>query len=285
MNSDRAVRIGLGKTCIEIQCQDKEFIEKARVDYQPFLVLRRPDFKIKFSLRKRLAASEVKLLLQNSRAHFDGNRFFTTPELLECRIKWQEASLLVDTEREIFAPQTEYKLMNNLMCGIYPAIYKKLRNSTPDAYLVHGCGVMDGRQCYLFTGPSGSGKTTIARLAGGRIVLNDEGVLIGRNKNGFHISGTPFDGGVPNRCGTTSQLSTIFFLKHDTKVSLRRLSKVETYIRLLTQVFDTSPLFEMPSFESLSEQADLSSQVATQIPSYELSFRPDSSFWPFVENI
>jgi hypothetical protein len=282
---DQAVKIGLGNTCIEIRCQEARFIEKAHIDYRSFLVSRHPDFWIRFNLRDKLTASEVKQVLANSRSYLDGERFFTVPELLECRTNWSEATLWLDTEREIFAPSTEYKLINSLLRGIYSGIYKKLRNTPPDAYLVHGCGVVDGGKCYLFTGPSGSGKTTIAKLAGGRKVLNDEAVLIGREREGFHISATPFDGGVSNRCNTAGYLSGIFFLRHDTEVSLRQLSRAETYRRFLTQVFDTSPLFDLPSLESLSERADLAAEVATDVPSYELGFRPDPSFWDVVGHI
>ena len=154
-----------------------------------------------------------------------------------------------------------------------------------DAYLVHGCGVVDGGQCYLFTGPPGSGKTTIAELANGRQVLNDEAVLISRKDEEFHLSGTPFDGEVSRRCGGTARLSAIFFLKHDKEVSLRRLNEVEIYKRFLSQVFNTTSQFEVSGSQSLSEQADLCMQVAEKVPSYELGFLPDTSFWQAVEKV
>ncbi len=285
MNQGQIVRIELGSICIEIQCQEQEFMEKMLINYRPFLVSRAPDFRIKLNLRNKLTAPEVKQLLMNSRSYLDGNRFFTKPELLECCIDWSEATLWVDTERELFAPSVDYKLMNSLMRGIYSGIYAKLRNTAPDAYLVHGCGIVDGKQCHLFTGPSGSGKSTVARLADGRKVLNDEAVLIGRNKEGFYLAGTPFDGGIPDKCHTSDHLSSIFFLRHYTRVSLRKFSNVETYTKLLTQIFSTSPLFEAPGNDSLQERADLSAEMSIKVPSYELGFRLDSSFWHVIETI
>ena len=207
------------------------------------------------------------------------------PGLLEFHIDWAQATLHVDTERELFAPSVDYKLMNYLMLGIYSGIHFKLRNTAPDAYLVHGCGIMDSGKCYLFTGPSGSGKTTVAKLADGRKVLNDEAVLIGRNNKGFQLAGTPMQGGIPDKCNTSVHLSSIFFLRHDTQVSLRKLSKVETYIKLLTQICDTSPLFEAAGDNSVHKIADLSADIATGLPSYELGFRPDNSFWRVIETI
>jgi hypothetical protein len=285
MNQGQIVKIELGSICIEIQCHDQEFMEKMLVNYRPFLVSRQPDFRIKLRLDNKLTAPEVKEILMNSTSYLDGNRFITKPELLECRIEWAEATLHVDTERELFAPSVEYKLMNLLLRGVYPGIYSKLRHTRPDAYLVHGCGIVDGEKCYLFTGPSGSGKTTLARLAEGRKVLNDEAVLMGRNKEGFYLAGTPFDGGIPHKCNASGHLSSIFFLKHNTRVSLRKLSRVETYYKLLTQILDTSPLLEADGTDSLQERADLSAKVATEVSSYELGFRPDTSFWQVVETI
>lgn len=285
MYPEERLRIGLGNICMEINCNDQEFMDKARTDYRPFLMSRQPDFWVKLNLRNKMTAPEVKHLLRNSRSYLEGGRFFTKPELLECRINWEEATLWVATEKELFSAEVDYKLMNILMRGIYSGFYKKVKNTSFNAYLIHGCGIADEERCCLFTGPSGSGKTTIASLADGRRVLNDETVLIGRNKEGFYLSGTPFDGGVSSKCSVAAHLSAIFFLKHDTKVSLRQLNGAEAYHRFLGQVFNTSPLFEPSGFECLSEQADLSTEVATQVPSYELGFHPDSSFWEIVRNI
>ncbi len=285
MHREETFRIGFGSVCIEIHCRDQEFLEKWRANYRPFLVSRQPDFRINFKLRNKLTAPEVKHLLANSWSYLEGNRFFTKPELMEQRIDWAGGTLWVDTERELLAPEVDYKLMNVLIRGIYSGIYAKLRKTTPDAHIVHGCGIIDGKRCYLFTGPSGSGKSTVAKLAERRKILNDEAILIGRNKEGFYLTGTPIDGEILNKCNTSAHLSAILFLRHDTRVSLRKLGRVETYLKLITQVFDTSPLLEIAGADSLKERAELSAEVANGVLSYELGFRPDSSFWQVVENI
>jgi hypothetical protein len=283
--AETAINIELGSICIQIQCKDREINEKMLADYRPFLVSREPDFRIVLNLRDSLSKLEVKKLLTVSNLRTDGDWFAVTLGLLEMRVDWSQAALSVDTEKAVFAPGMDYKLLNYLMLGIYSGIYTKIKNATPDAYLVHGCGIIDGRHCYLFTGPSGSGKTTVARLAHGRRVLNDEAVLIGKNKERIIISGTPFEGGQAEKCNTSAHLSAIFFLKHDVQVSLRKLTKVETYIRLLSQIFATSPLFEIPGDDCLRRRAELSADMATAVPSYELAFRPDSSFWDVIKEI
>jgi len=57
-------------------------LEKARIDYLPFLVPHHPDFCIKFKLRDKLTAFEVRQLLANAVLYLDGDRFFAVPELL-----------------------------------------------------------------------------------------------------------------------------------------------------------------------------------------------------------
>ena len=276
------VRICIGNVCIEISSNDRDFLDKVRINYHSFLVLQKPDFHVRCELRDTLKPAEVKNRLLSSKACLEGTHFYTEPELMECYINWKEATLWIVTEKELFGAEVNYKFMNIFLRGIYSGIFKRIRRSSLDAYIVHGCGIVDKNRCFLFTGPSGSGKTTIAELAGERKVLNDEAVLIGKNKESFYMSGTPFDGGVSNRCSITSHLSAIYFLKHNATVSLEPLPKTETYYRLLSQIFDTTPLFEKPGSESLPEIADFSAAVASQVPAYELRFCPDSSFWEVI---
>lgn len=283
--SENKTAIALGNTCIGIECNDREFMEKTRNDYQPFLTPQRTDISIRFNLKERLTVAEIRRLLYDLRAYNEGERYFTVPELIECRINWPEGVLEIETDKNLFDPEVEYKLMNVLLRGLYSGIFRRLRKMPFDSYLVHGCGVVDGERCYLFTGPSGSGKTTVGSLAGSRTILNDETVLIGRNHDGFNLAGTPFDGGLTERSNAGYHLTKIFFLKHASEVTLKKLSEVDTYKRLLLQVFDTSPLFETPDNATFSEQAELCSEIAAGVPAYELGFLPDTSFWHHIDKI
>jgi hypothetical protein len=283
--SSREITIALGKTSIGIYSPDGEFIENKFNDYRPFFISGPPDFRIGLFLRTNHDAVEVKRLLTCSRVKSEGHRHYSVPELFEYNIDWEARALRVDIEKALFAPEVDYKLMNYVLRGIYSGIYKILRKTAPDAYLVHGCGIQVGQRCYLFTGASGAGKSTVARLAGGRKILNDEAVLVGKNGQGFHISGSPLEGDLAEKSGDGGQLSAIFFLEHSAQVTLQKLSRTETYYRFLCQALDTSPLFELPGLDTLSERADLSAAVAKTVPAYRLGFRPDNSFWEVVENV
>jgi hypothetical protein len=279
------VTIELGDICLGIHCEDRDFMGKMLNDYRPFLVRRGPDFRIFLKLSDRLSDAEIKGMLNNIKTldHHDG--LFNKPGLLEIEVDWTQAVVRVNAEKGLLAPTVGYKLFNHLMCGIYAGVYAYLKNTLPAAYLLHGCGIVDRERSYLFTGPSGAGKTTIARLAQGRKILNDEAVLVGKNENGIRISGTPLEGGQAEKCNESAELSAIFFLKHAKQASLQRLSKVDTYLRLLSQIFSTSPLFEVSGDTCLRKRSKLSAEMATVVPAFELSFRPDSSFWQVVEAI
>lgn len=282
---EREITVGLGNTRIGMRCRDDEFMDKLSIDYGPFLVSGSPDINIEFNISDNYTAPEIKDLMTDLRAYRKGEYYYTEPELIACRLRWRDACLEIKTQKHLFDPEVDYRFLNTLLRGLYSGIYRKLRKTDFDDYLVHGCGVADGNRCYLFTGPSDSGKTTVASLAGGREILNDEAVLLGRNNGGFRLSGTPFDGGLARRNNERYHLSHVFFLKHARRVSIRKLSEIEAYKRLLLQVFDTSPLFELPDNDTFSEQAELCSEVASTVPSYELGFLPDASFWQPIENI
>lgn len=285
MHTNGAIRVALGNTCLGIRCRDRGFMDAMKTGYAPFLVEQRPDFWIEFSFRHSLSVDEINELVGNLHVSCDGERYVTEPELLDCRLEHAKATIRVDTQRNVFSPGVSYKLMNHLMRGLYYGIYRWGRHSAPDAHLVHGCGVLSDGRGYLFVGPSGAGKTTVARHSQGRLVLNDEAVLVGQNESGFYVAGTPFDGGVPGRSPVAARLSAILCLKQDRQVSLRRMSGSETYPRLLKQVLEACPLFDISGESSLPQRADISAALARSVPAYELSFLPDASFWEPVDNL
>ena len=285
MHQNGAVRIALGDTYIGIRSRDREFIDTLCVDYDPFLVKQPPDFWIELTLRRTLSASEINEFLEELRFCPGDDGFITKPRLVDCHVNWESGLVSIETERELFTSNASFKLMNHLLRGLYYSIYKLRRGIRPDAYLIHGCGIVSDGRGYLFVGPSGVGKTTIATLAGGSKVLNDEPVLVGQNSSGFYLSGTPFDGGVSNRSPTVERLSAVFSLKQAHKVALRKLGGAEAYRMFLGQVLDVSPLLDNSKMGSVSERADLSAAVAAGVPVYELSFLPDTSFWEEVNAI
>ncbi|MBU2008533.1 MAG: hypothetical protein KJ624_01580 [Chloroflexi bacterium] len=283
MAFNHCLRIALGRTCIGIRCQDEVFLAEARRRYEPFLSPEEPELWIELDLRKGQTAEEIRQLLPHTRIHAEGDGFTTEPELMRGRVEWPAGLLQVQTERAFFSPQTGYKLMDVLLRGLYYGIYKQKKGVNPDAYLVHGCGILSEGRGYLFTGPSGAGKTTVARMAGCRRVLNDEVVVVGLDKGQCYVAGTPLEGGIAERCNAAASLHAILLLKQGAEASVRRLRSAEAYRSLLPQTIGAPRFLDTGSPSSLQERADFWAMVASRVPCYELTFRLDGSFWPLVE--
>lgn len=279
------IKVTVGDICIEFRCNDYAFLQKLAVAYSAFLNSRQSDFVVEINLKNRFSTSEITTLFHNSKTFAEENRFYTEPDFIDAFVDWEKSKLILNVEKEVFAPETDYKLINHIFRGVYAGVYLKIRRTPPDAYLIHGCGIVDGNKCYLFTGPSGSGKTTIARLSKDKQILNDEAVLLQKKNGIFSLSGTPFDGGVSDRCKDVVRLHSIFFLGHGAEVAIQLLTKREIYQRFLAQTFDMSPLFNKPGLDGLSRRVDLSAEIAENVPSYKLYFPPDSSFWKAVSSL
>jgi hypothetical protein len=260
-------------------------LAKLRADYAPFLADREPDVWVDLSVPKSLTIPEVQHVLGNLTTSFDGRRFATDPEMIECIVDWSNWKVSFTVEREVFDPRIDYKPMNPLFRGLYYAIHKWKRRAAPDAYLVHGCSILDKQKGYLFTGPSGAGKTTVAKLAQSRTVMNDEGTLVRKQEARYRIEGTPIEGGAGSTSNSSVDLSAIFFLKQAADVSVRKLGVVDACTRLLGQVMETTPLFDTSGNGSVNERMDVCATLAESVPVYELSFRRDASFWAAVEAI
>jgi hypothetical protein len=278
-----AVRVTLGRTCIEIGSSDRAFLAWARGAYRPFLTAGAPDFRIDVSIEGERPVAEINALLPELRGNVQGDRFSTQPPLLDGQVDRLQHTLHVRTQRHMFSPGVEYRLMNFLLRAVYYAVYRCRWGMVPDAYLVHGCGILDRGKAYLFTGPSGAGKTTLARLAGHRIVLNDETVLLGRDGAGFTLAGTPFDGGLPARSNARGDLAAVFFLRHDGEVRRSELSQAKAYLGLLAQTLEASALLDPAGTARLDERADFCAALAARVPCFELGFRPDASVWTALE--
>jgi hypothetical protein len=281
--ADHAIKIDVGKTCIELAYSDAAFGARAQAAYAPFLSDRPADFRIEFTLRQNRSAQDVSALLADVSMTVDGD-CFAAENLLQGRVDRAHHCVQIELEQALFDPRVEYRLMNFLLRAVYYSVYSQQWHQVPDAYLVHGCGIIiNGRAC-LFTGVSGVGKTTLARLAGARTVLNDEIVLVSRDGPAYYLAGTPFDGGIAQRSGQRGELAAIFFLKHDVQLSRRRLSRPTAYWQLLAQTLDAAPLLEGSNTGILAARADFCAGLVGNIPCYELGFLPDTTVWSAVES-
>ncbi|MEI6150680.1 MAG: hypothetical protein WCS01_16410 [bacterium] len=161
---------------------------------------------------------------------------------------------------------------------VFHAPYDRILISGRLAHLggavLHTCSVMDGDRALLFAGASGTGKTTMARLwhGAGATLMNDERNII-LMRNGKPVAGsTPWHGEDNRVSPLTASPGAIFFIRHGDHNLLRPLAPPEIVARLMT--LSIIPLFVEDAVPRL---LNLWSDLAEQIPCYDLGFKPDPS--------
>ena len=149
--------------------------------------------------------------------------------------------------------------------------------------LLHASAVVDRGRAWIFSGPSGSGKTTIAGLAGGRRVLNDETIALRPGSRGWTACATPFYGsGGPEmaRANEQAPLRALCFLRKDDRFAHRRLSPREVVRRAFPEVM-------LPKRDHrVAEQLLVAlATLASQVPAYDLAFSPRPALWDYLDGL
>jgi len=113
--------------------------------------------------------------------------------------------------------------------------YVHLKNKS---FLIHGAGLKEKNQGYIFAGHSGSGKTTIAQKTPKENLLNDEAVAIKRVKNYYYAKSTPF-GTYYSNFQKLIKVKAIILLRPSNKTSIwginypNSISQIQTHIPFL----------------------------------------------------
>ncbi|MBA4374505.1 MAG: hypothetical protein C0402_16770 [Thermodesulfovibrio sp.] len=145
--------------------------------------------------------------------------------------------------------------------------------------LAHAAGLKIDGKGYLFPGRSGAGKSTLSRQFTGRQsgILSDDRIVVRRSGDGYKIFGTPWPGELGIAENKSLPLSGIFFLHHSEKSMIKELKPNEAVKRLM-------PVVSIPWYDEAVMQDILAfcGEVATDIPAYELHFRPDAAVVDFV---
>lgn len=134
--------------------------------------------------------------------------------------------------------------------------------------LIHGAGLILGRDAVLCPGKSGAGKSTLSRKAGAERVLSDELTAVHLEPRGVSVSGTPFQGefqtGGINR---TLPLRALFFLRRGQNPSCRPLTPAGACVRLLRCC-----LFFDRSFGQMGQLLGLARSICERVPAFDFAF-------------
>jgi hypothetical protein len=141
--------------------------------------------------------------------------------------------------------------------------------------ILHACSVVRENMAYIFFGPSGSGKSTVARLSAPGNILSDDLVIIRQVNGAYRIFGTPYWGDMQANNGANGcfKIKGLFKLIQDKNVYLKKLTLPQAVAEALLVPQGPDKL------ELIQQLLARSSALLKTVPSYQLHFLPDPSFW------
>lgn len=188
--------------------------------------------------------------------------------VLKFSLKVFEWDLWMETDRNEIDP-FEYPLDGLIL------YYLTLINND---IMIHASGVNYDGKGLLFSGVSGKGKSTMARLWDNRgaRVIHDDRLIIRKSGNGYIMFNTPvYDSDEP----LDSPLHRIFIIEHGTENRMILLKEASAVSQVMANCIQHSWGQAIISrlLESVSEMCRI-------IPTYHLSFRPESSIIDHILN-
>ncbi len=225
-----------------------------------------------YTLRQYIPRTRQEIVLNNS---FDKGVFY----LLK---KNSDHSLCeVDKDSHIYTWKIDDIIYDALQIVLINYLAKK------NGFFFHSAGLKDiEKSGFLFVGPTQLGKSTTAILwhtFSQAQVLNDDRIIVRRQKDRFSIYGTPWHGDFNDYLHSKQEkalLKKIFFIYQHPKNVAKRVYGIEAFNMLLPNTF--------PTFwdkEGLNKSLAFCHELVERIPCYKLGFRNDKSIIEFVRNI
>lgn len=218
-----------------------------------------------------------KVIIQNGAIYYSIN-YLNHPVLKEAIFTYNKVNSTV--EISLTPLNTSFPIeLNPFEHPIGVLILTRLQQEN-GGFLIHGSGVRDGENGYIFTGVSGIGKSTMAGIwsSMGAEVVNDDRLMICKDAEGYKFYNTP----MPhyNDVSKSAPLKGIFLLSQSptnycTKTSgIKALSKVMA--NFIQQFYDA---------EVIAKQLDQTEELVNSIPVYELGFKPDTDVVTLIRDL
>ncbi len=152
-----------------------------------------------------------------------------------------------------------------------------------DGALVHAAGADLYGKGYIFPGKSGAGKSTLSKQFTSKEhmeILSDDRIAVRRTEtdNTFRAFGTPWPGEGKIAVNKNAPLAGIFFIKHGDSNRISEISPQKALEKLL-------PVVSIPWYDKdiITKILLVCENLTSNIPTYELSFRPDGEVAHILE--
>jgi hypothetical protein len=291
-NGNHTVRLQFGEICCDLTCHDGDIFGRLKDAFSIFPSAGPADITVELNLvdqpdltRLEAVPSQSQSLprekLQISQGYFYSPAYDIEFDAANCRF-------LVAAERRIFNTPLGLRPLNQLLRLVYYTAARLKHPGRPPWMLVHSCGILRQGQVLLFTAPSETGKTTVGRLCPEDygLCLNDEMLLISwphPEDRSLLARPAPIFGELPFRLNTSAPLAGVFLLKQSQRIALRRLGRMEAYLRFLHQVISPACFKETDNRAIVSLMDEFAGEVTGVTPFFELEFTRDRNLLWEVE--
>ena len=149
--------------------------------------------------------------------------------------------------------------------------------------LLHAAGINISGLGFVFPGSSGAGKSTLVRQFMPQyrnLILSDDRIIIRNIKNRYQLFGTPWPGEAGNALNQSLNLNAFFFLNKATANRITELKSQQAMEKLLHVT--SIPWFDANVLPDLLESCQ---QLTTNIPCYDLFFKPDTGIRTFLQEL
>lgn len=276
-------RLKIGDVCCALRFKDAAYPSYLKERLKEYISEEKPELTMDISVNVILDKEETDLpdSLFTSKT-VNGNDFVFQGGLIKGTLNLEEQQCTVS-----FSGKGIHAFKQFMFMVYYTIMKYNHPGKSKNNFMVHACAVTRNGVGYVFAGPSESGKSTIAMLSsGGYSVLNDETVIVKKENGSYIVSSTPFRGDFLENENKSAPLKAIFLIKHaGEKNVIKELSKREFVTRFLKEVICSDTLLSMNRVDIFSEMMDFCTDVASEVPFYELQFLPDKSFWVSIDNM
>ena len=284
---DHTIQVQIGEICSALVCHDADMFERLKETYHIFLSDKPADITLQLDVidQPDYPEEDEGLLprdLLREKLNVGKNRSFD----IACDPASRKFRVIV--ERSMFTSPLKLRPMNQLIRLCYYTGTRSKQPGRPPWMLVHSCGILRKGKVLIFTGPSKIGKSTVGRLCSEDygVPLNDEMVLLSWPRPpdlALRVKSAPILGELPFTINTIAPLSRVFLLKQSQRIAVRRLSRMEAYLRFMYQIITPMYFKETKTRAVVSLIEEFADEVTRATPFFELEFTMDKNLLWEVE--
>ncbi|MBU0567036.1 hypothetical protein KJ693_00445 [bacterium] len=266
LDEEYETRIEVGKVVLSIKTNDYGFDRLMKKRFCTFLSSDSPELFIEIQVKEK---SQIQLEKSKQVAIDDQRIFFSRNFYCAGLVDLNEKM-----GRVLVVPSVKDKFFESIISRVLSYFLIDF-----GGVLLHAASIMvDSNRGFIFCGESGCGKTTNANLSTKYTVLNDDMTLIRKINNQYKVFSTPFyrNGVNINVC---AQIENLLFPRKDKEVYIKKSTVHSSLEEIMNNVF---LLFQEIPFPFRGKLFNLCAEIAEKIPSYELHFLPDESFWRHI---